>query len=399
MNIVLDTNIIYRDWYLSGVNFGLLEKCLTLSDSKLFVPEIVVLEAKNLFRKELSKSIKSLAKDIDVFHRLFPKEDIVQRLPDITKRCRKYNAQLDKRLAELKAERPGHSEVPHQAIVARSLALQKPFRKDDKEGDKGYRDTLLWEVILRKIATKKTTTFFISNNHKDFANEPTDRMLHADLIKDLVLAGLPEDSVQFYSDLRSFVDEKVKSELKAIVIIDGIVRNLEQGSYGTFSIDKWFAENREAIIEKVSDKIDTAFAFPFGELEDPTVTYIEDPEEIEIIEVVRYEGDEEIYHIELCATADMTVDVFVFKADYYGGLAEEVPLDVWDSDWNEHYVWAVIEPKLPLSFLLVFDASKETVESFEVNDVGEIWGWCRDCGAQIMSDAAEGCSSCGKSFF
>jgi len=59
---------------------------------------------------------------------------------------------------------------------------------------------------------------------------------------------------------------------------------------------------------------------------------------------------------------------------------------------------AVIELKLPLSFSLVFDASKETVEDFEVNGVGEVWGWCIFCGAQIMSDAAEECWSCGKSF-
>ena len=53
MNIVLDTNIIYRDWYLSGINFGLLEKFLKQSNAKLFVPEIVVLEAKNKFKQEL----------------------------------------------------------------------------------------------------------------------------------------------------------------------------------------------------------------------------------------------------------------------------------------------------------------------------------------------------------
>ncbi len=38
MNIVLDTNIIYSDWYLSGINFGLLEKYLKQSDAKLFIP-------------------------------------------------------------------------------------------------------------------------------------------------------------------------------------------------------------------------------------------------------------------------------------------------------------------------------------------------------------------------
>lgn len=396
MNIVLDTNVIFDNWYLSGPRFSLLEKYLGLGDARLFVPEIIVLETKNNFKKQLTKSVKSLGKDLAELRKFLPKENVLPRLLDIDKECHKYNAQLDKRLAELGAERPGHSEVPHQAVVARSLALRKPFKKNDKAGDKGYRDTLLWEVILCQIATEKRTTFLISNNHTDFANESTDRILHADLITDLVSGGWSKDSVQYYSNFKSFIDEQVKPNLK--VATDNIVHDLEQGSYGAFSINKWFAESRNAIIEKVSDKIDTAFAFSFAELEDPTVTCIEDPEEIEIIEVVRYEGDEEIYHIEVCVTTDMQIDFFVFKSNYYGGLAEEVPFDVWDSDWNESYVWAVIQLKLPLSFSLVFNAAKKKVEDFEVNGVGEVWGWCRYCGAQIMSDADEKCSECGKPF-
>jgi len=46
MNIVLDTNVICNDWYLSRVNFGLLEKYLKLNDARLFIPEIVVSETR-----------------------------------------------------------------------------------------------------------------------------------------------------------------------------------------------------------------------------------------------------------------------------------------------------------------------------------------------------------------
>ena len=388
MNIVLDTNVIFDNWYLSGPYFSLLENYLRLSSAKLFVPEIVVLETKNLFKRQITPLIRSMAK----LRRHLPDEAALEKLPDVDEKSTEYDTKLDQRLAELGAEKPGYSDIPHDAIVARALGVRKPFR----ESDRGYRDTLLWEVILHKIANKDKVTFFISNNHKDFADKPKGG-LHADLIKDLVSAGLPNGCVQYYSNLNTFIDEQVKSKLKRAKA-DETVRQLRDGSYKGFSLEKWFAENRDAIIEKVSDKIDTAFAFPFDELEDSTVTYIEDPEEIEIIEVARYERDEEIYHIEVCATAAMTVDVFVSKADYYGGLAETVPLDVWDFDWNERYIWAVIELELPLSFSLVFDASKETVEDFEVSEVGEFWGWCRFCRAQIMSDAAEECWSCGKSF-
>ena len=115
--------------------------------------------------------------------------------------------------------------------------------------------------------------------------------------------------------------------------------------------------------------------------------------------MARYEGDEEIYHIEVCAELNMSVDVFVFKADYYSHLCEEVPLDVRDDDWNKWYIWAKIEElELPVTLLLVFNASQKIVEHFDVSEVGEIWGWCRFCQAQVKSEAAEECWNCGKSF-
>jgi len=392
MNIVLDTNIIsYGDWYLEGPIFTLLEKFLRLSGVKLFVPEIVVLEVKNSFKKTLTKSFKSLDENMPTLRRLLPNEDVL-RIPDIVEKCREYDTKLDKRLAELKAERPGHSDIPHDKIVSRVLTPRKPCTGENK----GYRDSLLWEVILRKIVTKDTTTFFISKNYTDFTINATDKTLHPELLDDLAAAGLPKDVVQFYSDLRSFVDEQVKSKLEAIV--DDIVRSLEKGSYKGFSVKKWFVENQEAIKDQVNDKIERAFSHIANELEDPTVTCIEDPERIDIDEVARYERDEQLYYIGVTVFADMTIDVFVDKVAYYSYLGEKFPLEVWDSDWNEHYVWAVVQVKLPLSLFMLFDASEETVESFEVDDVGEFWGWCRDCGAQIMSDAAEECWSCGKSF-
>lgn len=55
MNIVLDTNIVFNNWYLRGPHFSLLEKYLGLSDARLFVPEIIALETKNNFNKELTR--------------------------------------------------------------------------------------------------------------------------------------------------------------------------------------------------------------------------------------------------------------------------------------------------------------------------------------------------------
>lgn len=40
----------------------------------------------------------------------------------------------------------------------------------------------------------------------------------------------------------------------------------------------------------------------------------------------------------------VTVDVFIFKSDYYAlGEEESARYSVWDGDWNEHYIWAQAE--------------------------------------------------------
>ena len=53
MNIVFDTNVIFGDWYLNGPNMVLIETFIKSQKLKLFIPEIVVQETKNRYRKEM----------------------------------------------------------------------------------------------------------------------------------------------------------------------------------------------------------------------------------------------------------------------------------------------------------------------------------------------------------
>ena len=390
MNIVLDTNILFENWYLEGPHFLLLEKYLSISESKLFIPEIVVLETKNLFRKELKKLLSGAHK----LSRYLPDEQVFKQLPGEQEKYEEYVTKLDERLKELNVERPGHSDIPHDVLIQRDLAYRKPFGQSGK----GYTDTLLWEVILQKIAAKETVAFLISKNPGDFAVSKKVLKLHDDLKNDLMSAGLPEDSVRYFSDLKCFIDEIIKPELEPIAITNRIATALkENGVYRGFSVKDWFTNSQQAIIDKVNDHIGDAFGNYRYELEDPSVSCIEDPETMTIDGVTCYDESSHIYHIECSLLADMSIDVLVHKSeyDYRGG---NTPLDVWDYDWNESFVWAVLSVNLPLSLSLVFDSSTEVIDSFEVDDIGELWGWCKHCGSQIMSDAAEQCSKCGKSF-
>ncbi len=98
-----------------------------------------------------------------------------------------------------------------------------------------------------------------------------------------------------------------------------------------------------------------------------------------------------IRYIEANTLADINLDVFVFKSNY-SFLAEKFDLQIWDNDWNKHYIWASTVLKLPLIINLEFNIKNQNVSGFEVS-VEEFYGFYTNCQEPILSDAAENCSS------
>jgi hypothetical protein len=346
----------------------------------------VVLETKNLFRKEVEKYVTSVKK----LGNLVPSIANSVSIPDIEEICNKYEEALNLRLAELDVEILTHADIPHTNIVSRVLASRKPFR----ESGKGYRDALLWEVILRKVANSTQTTFFITNNHEDFGHKKDkEGQLHSHLVEDLTAAGHPPDCVHLYTNLKIFVDKEIAPHLEQLEYITEAIENLRQGEYRSFSIFNWFIESRDKFINSANNWIAPLLSNYPG-LESPEVSYIEAPEEVRVEDVLTFEDDK--VYVDAVALAEVIVDVFIFKPDYYW-LSDRYPLGIMDDDWNEHYMWAQITLQLPINFSLVFNITDEQVEEFEVNPVEDLFGWCSSCGAAILSDAAETCSRCGKS--
>ena len=175
---------------------------------------------------------------------------------------------------------------------------------------KGYRDSLLWENILNDIAESDIKTVLITNNHRDFGGK--DKFsLHENLLEDLRNMGLPTDSVQKYNTLSDFLNEKIKPELQTL---NDAMPELMEGHYKDFDINIWFRENKDSFKNSIEDSILNSF-YELQDLEDPTVTFIEDPDEIKIMDV--YELNIEQVYIEASSLIDINFDVFVFKPDYY----------------------------------------------------------------------------------
>lgn len=52
IQIVFDANVIFTNWHLNGPSMVLIEKLIASGECKLIVPEIVILEARNLSREK-----------------------------------------------------------------------------------------------------------------------------------------------------------------------------------------------------------------------------------------------------------------------------------------------------------------------------------------------------------
>ncbi len=386
MQIVLDTNIIFDHWQLDGPNFLVLEKLIRLNKCGLIVPEIVFSEVKNKYKEVLIESVKA----VDNLNKLITSEDKRIQCPDVDQLCKEYEDSLIKRLEDLRAERPSHTDIPHDDIISRSLARRRPFSKSEKS-DKGYRDTLLWEVILRKVANPDTTTFFITNNTTDFGTVSNEHQLHSDLLEDIRTQGLPEGSVRLYTNLKQWVSDNGLPCLEEFA--REVAENLKDGEYKSFSLRAWFNSNREHFVAALNEQIQEILQ-TWQELEDPTVSYIEDPQSITIEEIATI--DENTVYLTAEVLTEVSVDAFIYKWDY-DPFSREYPIVLVDTDWNELYVFAAMAMVLPIKLSAIFDIYSESIESFEIDTI-EIWGWCRHCGATILSDAAEGCYKCGKQF-
>lgn len=392
IQIVLDTNIIvFGNWLLDGPTMSVVGNLIAADSCRLVVPKVVVLEAHNKYREEMARHIQQLQK----FNNFVIDPNTKVDIPNIERACKDYRKRLAARLKALKAEVPTFSRVSQSAVLSRVLARKRPFQ----ESGKGYRDTLIWEAVL-KVARGGGTTFFVSANHKDFCSKDDSKLLHPDLVQDLKARGLEEDCICVCPDTKALVNDHLGSLLKEVDATQDAVEHLKRGEYKSFSIREWFNENQEGIgaqlnrtgaLSRVLDQ--------YHELEDPHVSYIEDPDDISVSRVFAVEANAVV--VEAKASGSVIIDVFIYKSDYYA-IEDMYPLSVINHDWNDHYIYGQLTLEMVIEFSVMFNPASLEVEDYEVNGIDqsvETFGWCRSCGAPVDNDASETCSKCGKPLF
>ncbi|MCA1001010.1 PIN domain-containing protein [Bacillus thuringiensis] len=209
MFIVLDANVIRKDFMLKTDDFANLFDYLVKTQSKILMPQIVFEEIQNLYRNELIGRQESYIKFFKSLNLLLTESFEPQNELSVEEETRKYMDYLKVTLDLNEKDIVPYKESYLKEVVKRAVNRIKPCSSKGEE----FRDTLLWLTVL-DIAKEKEDkkVALISHNKKDFAHEDDGNKLHPQLKQDMEKIGV---EVWYYSSLSQFI-QKHATKIKFI---------------------------------------------------------------------------------------------------------------------------------------------------------------------------------------
>ncbi|MBB1643890.1 PIN domain-containing protein [Sphingobacterium sp. UME9] len=357
MLIFIDTNIFFRNWKLKNADFSFLFNFITNENGVLLLSELVVSEIESIRNRELEASKLQLEKCIKSIDSMCESPLKI----DISAITKSYSFKdiLAQKLDPEFIRYIDYSSISQEVVVRRAMDRVRPF----KEGEKGYRDTLIWLSLLNYLSVNeiKENVAFISNNSDDFLNSrKTD--FHADLIKDIEAIKL-NCSIIPYSSLFNFIDKNVdKNEhLIAHSELDEIEDLIEE--YTIDYLNNWSTEELKISLHSSYPQISSLLSIDDHEfiidegMEDGT---IESKEHIKgRIVYVSYN-----YNLRIC-----TLKITISREEYN---RVQYTLPIWHNveELGEDYSQIEIYCRIYLSSSFEYDMENKTIDGFSVNRIG-----------------------------
>lgn len=204
MNVFIDTNAFFNNWFVGNVNFKLLFHYLNNEQLDLLMSELVVQEVNNLRNKEVDESRVEVKRLLNRLKKV-NKGSIGVSVDDITISDYDIKSILDAKVHYV--ETISYDDIPHKEVVRRALGLVKPFT----DGEKGYRDTLIWLSFLEYLKDNQITgdIAFITDNKNDFFEKKGSQLaFNADLQRDIQELQI-QATIKPYLNVFDFVKENV----------------------------------------------------------------------------------------------------------------------------------------------------------------------------------------------
>ena len=195
MNVILDTNIYYNNYFLDSPKFiGLLDY-LPKTSSKLFLPSIVKGELLQKYTEEVEKFVSGHNSSAKILTRKPNYIDSQKFLENFRKFLEGYIDLYKNAIEEVDLEK---MEIPYAEITKRAIEKKAPFASNGR----GFRDSLIWFAVMEivKSIPKSEKICFISNDKKAFGES----LLKEELLKDLESNKL---SIEFFNSLEEFLSK------------------------------------------------------------------------------------------------------------------------------------------------------------------------------------------------
>lgn len=208
MRVIIDSNVLISDRWLSGPDFRTFLASRSEIGHELLVPQLALDEAVNDLGEQIASQEGEIAKASEKLRSLLNGDYSPPSRPRRDTRVREYRGFLLDRLRKEGARFLGYPKVPHDKVVRRALERRRPF---DQKGHDGYRDVLMWHCVLSELRGTGDVAFITSD--QDFCapvvkgTAPQARSLHQQLLQDI---RDPKDAPRLFESLRDFVEREVK---------------------------------------------------------------------------------------------------------------------------------------------------------------------------------------------
>jgi hypothetical protein len=386
--VVVDTTEFFSDLMLSKPPW---QQVLARSASgylRLWIPEVVILEAARHHQRNAGQQLSAMRKAMRSLQHL--SGSAVRELPEIHKFLgtteqvvNGYVQRLRSQLEDVNTRILPMPQVSHQDLVTRALAERKPFRikgNEDKRGPDGYRDALIWASITEATARLDDgdTLIMVTGNSGDFCSKTNPNRLDQDLLDDLPVALSVHRYRTLDDMLKALPQPPITSEytrhwLSLVLGMPGVVpAGSDTAAQEPPAEPRLLSSLQEVVRVAVEDLIDEevedhlayqkySTGLQFNDVNIPmetvTVQWIEP--DLSTLTWNPYDAvDKDLARAQVTVDAQVTFEGHMLKADYY---IDESDVELYDRDWNDHYVWAYVERDVRLTFNAEIDITTEEI--------------------------------------
>lgn len=357
MDVFLDSNAFYKNWFLDSANFKLLVFFLNNESKDFLLSRLVVQEVNNIHEREVGEIKSELARLI--------KKAASLSIGGVGITSDGVNFESYD-LAEIISSRVDsvksidYEGVSQSEVVQRALGTVKPFSAEEK----GYRDTLIWISFLDYLLENNIEgdVAFISNNKHDFfkmnAGEPE---FNDDLLRDIAKREV-KANIKPYLNVYDFVRKNVDKTLHSIDrgrLLDDIEEFLQYETELYLN-----SMSNSDLSELLGAKIFNEKLTPIIGVSSDIFEGLEDPE---VISVKELSGDS-VYVESSFEMRRVDLEVMIDPIDYKVNADEIDSINsIYNVEIDEDYVRLSFVLRICVSGSFEYDPKEGSADNFSVD--------------------------------